>query len=207
MLKQQEGTHARRNSGARHRRAHRLSAAPAPAAAQAADAAAAARYPDRPVRMVVPFAPAGTADIVARLVAQRMAPGLGQPVVVVENRAGGTVCSKAVAKAARTACTLALHAVFSAVLNSFFYRRLPYDARRDFVAGSQVGQSPNVLVVQPGLPANSVWELIALLKREPAATATAPPATAPSCTFRPRCSPPWPGWRPPASPTEARGRP
>jgi tripartite-type tricarboxylate transporter receptor subunit TctC len=143
-------------------------AAPAPAAAQAADAAAAARYPDRPVRMVVPFAPAGTADIVARLVAQCMAPGLGQPVVV-ENRAGagGTVGSEAVAKAAPDGYTLALHTVSSAVLNSFLYRRLPYDARRDFSAVSQVGQSPNVLVVRPGLPANSVRELIALLKREP----------------------------------------
>ncbi|SHJ40284.1 Tripartite-type tricarboxylate transporter, receptor component TctC [Roseomonas rosea] len=135
------------------------------ASAGAQDAPA---FPSRPVRMIVPFAAAGTADIVTRLTASCMAPFLGQPVVV-ENRggAGGTIGTDAVAKAAPDGYTVALHTVSSAVLNSFLYHRLPYDARRDFVAVSQVAQSPNVLAIRADIPARNVQEFIALMKAKP----------------------------------------
>ncbi|WP_424140236.1 Bug family tripartite tricarboxylate transporter substrate binding protein [Roseomonas chloroacetimidivorans] len=125
-------------------------------------------YPTRPIRMVVPFAAAGTADIVARLAASCMSPHLGQPVVV-ENRggAGGTIGTDAVAKAAPDGYTIALHTVSSAVLNSFLYHRLPYDIRRDFVAVSQLALSPNVLAIRADIPARTVQEFIALMKAKP----------------------------------------
>jgi len=134
----------------------------APATAQAPD------YPTRPVRMVVPFAAAGTADIVARLVASCMAPFLGQPVVV-ENRggAGGTIGTDAVAKSAPDGYTIALHTVSSAVLNGFLYKNLPYDIRRDFAAVSQVGLAPNVLAIRAEIPARTVQDFIALLRAKP----------------------------------------
>ena len=138
-------------------------AGPAPAQEPAA-------YPARPIRMVVPFAAAGTADIVARLAASCMSPLLGQPVVV-ENRggAGGTIGSDAVAKAPPDGYTIALHTVSSAVLNSFLYRNLPYDARRDFVAVSQLALSPNVLAIRADIPARTVGEFVALMKARPGA--------------------------------------
>ena len=128
----------------------------------------AAAYPTRPIRMVVPFAAGGTADIVARLAASCMSPALGQPIVV-ENRggAGGTIGTDAVAKSAPDGYTIALHTVSSAVLNSFLYRNLPYDVRRDFVAISQLALSPNVLAIRAEIPARTVQEFIALLKAKP----------------------------------------
>lgn len=139
-----------------------LSAIQAPALAQPAP------FPVRPIRMVVPFAAAGTADIVARLVAGCMSPALGQPVVV-ENRggAGGTIGTDVVAKAPPDGYTIALHTVSSAVLNGFLYRNLPYDIRRDFVAVSQAAMSPNVLAIRADIPARTVGEFIALMKARP----------------------------------------
>lgn len=136
----------------------------------APQAALAQAYPARPVRMIVPFAAGGTADIVGRLLASCMQNALGQPVVV-ENRggAGGTIGTDVAAKAAPDGYTIILHTVSSAVLNGFLYRNLPYDARRDFVAVSQVARAPNVLAVRADLPARSVQDLIALMRARPGA--------------------------------------
>jgi tripartite-type tricarboxylate transporter receptor subunit TctC len=131
-------------------------------------ARAAEDYPNRPVRLVVPYAAAGTADIVGRLVAACMAAPLGQQIVV-ENRggAGGTIGSDFVAKSPPDGYTLVLHTVSSAVLNTFLYKNLPYDVRRDFVPVSQVALSPNVLAVRAEIPAETVQDFIALMKKNP----------------------------------------
>ena len=138
---------------------------PPPAWAQDAGAAG---YPDRPLRMVVPFAPGGSADIVARITAQGMSEALGQPVAV-ENRGGGggVIGSEAVIAAPADGYTLAFHTVSLAVLNAGLYRRLPFDVRRAFVPVSLVGLIPNVVVVNPRLPAATLRELVDLLRREP----------------------------------------
>ncbi|MCK8787179.1 tripartite tricarboxylate transporter substrate binding protein [Roseomonas sp. NAR14] len=145
-----------------------LLAAPPAAAQPAAPAASAASWPDRTIRMIVPFAAGGTADIVARLTASCLTPVLGQTVIV-DNRggAGGTIGTEAAARAAPDGYTVALHTVSSAVLNSFLYRHLPYDARRDFAAVSQVAMAPNVLAVRADLPARNLREFIALLRARP----------------------------------------
>ena len=122
-------------------------------------APAQARWPERPVRLVVPFAPGGGSDVAGRLAAQCMAPHLGQPVVV-DNRsgAGGTIGTEAVAKAAPDGYTLALLTTSSAVLNVFLYRRLGFDIRRDLAAVAEVGRSPSVVAVRRDL-ATDVREL------------------------------------------------
>jgi tripartite-type tricarboxylate transporter receptor subunit TctC len=135
--------------------------------ARAQDAGAAA-FPNRPLRMVVPFSPGGSADIVARITAQGMSEALGQPVAV-ENRGGGggVIGSEAVIAAPADGYTLAFHTVSSAVLNAGLYRSLPFDVRRAFVPVSLVGLIPNVVVVNPRLPAATLRELVELLRREP----------------------------------------
>lgn len=138
-----------------------VAAAPIDAMAQAA------RYPARPIRIVVPLAPAGTTDIVARLVAQRFSEGLGQPVIV-DNRPGGgtTIGSALVARAAPDGYTLLLASV-SLATTVPLYPKLPYDPIKDFAPVAAVGQSFYVLAVHPSVPVNSVQELIALAKAKP----------------------------------------
>ena len=135
-----------------------------PAMAQDAGAA----FPNRPLRMVVPFAPGGSADIVARITAQGMSEALGQPVAV-ENRGGGggVIGSEAVIAAPADGYTLAFHTASSAALNAGLYRNLPFDIRRAFAPVSLVGLIPNVVVVSPRLPAATLRELVELLRREP----------------------------------------
>lgn len=134
---------------------------PAPASAQA-------EYPTRAIRMIVPFAPGGSADLVARITAQGMSERLGQTVVV-ENRggSGGVIGSEAVLAAAPDGYTIAFHSMSSAVLNAGLYRNLPFDLRRAFAPVALIGSVPNIIVVNPRLPAANLQELIALLRREP----------------------------------------
>ena len=134
----------------------------------ASGASAQGDWPVRSIRLVVPFAAAGAADIVTRLAASCMAPLLGQPIVV-ENRggAGGTIGTDNVAKSPPDGYSIAMHSVSSAVLNSFLYKNLPYNVRRDFVAISQIGMSPNVLAIRADIPARTVSEFIALMKARP----------------------------------------
>lgn len=150
----------------RRRFLHGLLCAPllAPARAFAQDAA----YPTRPLRMVVPFAPGGSADLVARIMAQAVAEALGQPVAV-ENRGGGggVIGSEAVLAAPPDGYTLAFHSMSSVVLNAGLHRNLPFDLRRAFAPVSLVGLVPNIVVVHPSLPAATLGELVALLRREP----------------------------------------
>uniref|UniRef100_C5CMF3 LacI family transcriptional regulator n=1 Tax=Variovorax paradoxus (strain S110) TaxID=543728 RepID=C5CMF3_VARPS len=133
-----------------------------------AAAAQAGSFPDRPIRIVVPFPPGGATDAAARLVAVKMGEHWGQPVVV-DNRAGagGNVGSDLVAKAPADGYTLVMGVTGSHAINTSLYSRMPYDPVADFVAISQVAVVPNVLVVHPSVPAKNLAELVALAKKEP----------------------------------------
>jgi tripartite-type tricarboxylate transporter receptor subunit TctC len=130
-------------------------------------AAGAQSFPDRPVRMIVPFPPGGAADFLGRVVGERMSRSLGQPVTV-ENRsgAGGNIGTAAAAQAERDGQTLLLNGVPIAV-NRFLFATLPFDAERDFTPLGMIAVVPNIMVVPVSLPVNSVAEFIALARTRP----------------------------------------
>lgn len=125
-------------------------------------------FPVRPLRMIVPFAAGGAADVVARLMAQGMGEQLGQPVTV-ENRggSGGVLGSEAALAAPADGYTFVFHTLSSAVLNAGLYRNLSFDVRRAFQPVSLVGLVPNVVLVNTRLPARTLQELVALLRASP----------------------------------------
>ena len=125
-------------------------------------------YPSKAVRFVVPFAPGGGSDLVARTVAAKLTEALGQPVVI-DNRAGaaGTIGADIAAKSPPDGHTLFLGSNGPLAINPSLYLKLPYDASRDFAPVSLVTVMPFVLVVHPSLPVKSVKELIALAKSRP----------------------------------------
>ena len=118
--------------------------------------------------MVVPFAPGGSGDIVARITAQGMSEALGQPIAV-ENRggSGGVIGSEAALAAPADGYTIVFHTLSSAVLNAALYRNIPFDTRRAFAPVSLIGLVPNIVVVNPRLPAATLRDLVELLRREP----------------------------------------
>ena len=124
-------------------------------------------FPRKSVRLVVPFAPGGGTDIIARLLAQKAGTAWGQSMVV-DNRsgAGGTIGTNIVAKAAPDGYTILLSSVSIAFLPAL-YRKLPYDTEKDLVPVTLIVTQPNLLTVHPGLPVKSVPELIALAKSKP----------------------------------------
>lgn len=125
-------------------------------------------YPAKAVRFVVPFAPGGGSDLVARTVAMKLTEALGQPVVI-DNRAGaaGSIGADIAAKSPPDGHTLLLGSNGPLAINPSLYAKLPYDAARDFAPVSLVTVMPFVLVVHPTLPVKSVKELIALAKARP----------------------------------------
>jgi len=135
------------------------------AAAQLAQAQA---YPFKPVRIIVPSAPGGSFDIIARSLAHPLSVSLGQPVIV-ENRpaTGGIVGVDALAKAAPDGYTLLTAGNSHFVFNTFFYARLPYDPRRDFAAISLLAKIPTALFIHVSVPAKSLQEFIAYAKANP----------------------------------------
>ena len=130
--------------------------------------AAAQSYPSKPVHIVVPFAPGGITDILARALAQRLTESLGQQVVV-ENKPGATgqVGAEAVAKAAPDGYTLLVAADATFVTNPHFYSRLVFDALNDFAPITALGISPQALIVNPALPVRTLDDLIALARKQP----------------------------------------
>ena len=136
-------------------------------AAADADAALAVGYPTRPVRLVVPYPPGGSVDVVARIVSQKMMEVSGQPLVV-DNRAGaaGNIGTEIVVRSPADGYTLIMATVPLAV-NASLFPNLPYDVTRDLAPITQVAAAPFVLAVNPTLPANSVKELIGLAKSKP----------------------------------------
>jgi tripartite-type tricarboxylate transporter receptor subunit TctC len=127
-----------------------------------------AAWPAKPIRLVVPFPPGGAADLFARLIGAELAQSLGQPVIV-DNRpgAGGNIGAREVASAAPDGYTMLLGTVGTHAINPTLYGNLPYDTRKAFTPVVMVGSVPNVLVVNPQLPARSVAELTALAKGKP----------------------------------------
>ncbi|MCC7487043.1 MAG: tripartite tricarboxylate transporter substrate binding protein [Burkholderiales bacterium] len=132
-----------------------------------ATASGAQQFPVKPIRLVVPFAPGGPTDILARMVGQKLAESWGQQVIV-ENRPGaGTVIgTELVAKAAPDGYALVMTSTSTATLPSL-QRKLPYDTLRDLAPVVQLVSTPNVLAVHPSLPAKNVRELIALARARP----------------------------------------
>ena len=124
-------------------------------------------FPSRPVRIIVPSTPGGAADLLARMLAQPMAAGLGQAVVV-DNRpgAGNLIGTDAVAKAAPDGHTLLL-AINNHAINASLYKKLPYDPVKDFAAVSLLVSTPHMMLVHPALGVKSVAEFIALARAQP----------------------------------------
>ena len=134
----------------------------------AAPAAVAAGYPDHPVRMIVPFTPAGATDLLARLVGERLGAKLGQSVVI-DNRAGagGNVGAEIAAHATPDGYTLLMGPASVYAISATLYPRLGYDLVKDFAPVSLVANVPHVLLVNNDLPVKSVPELVQLAKKNP----------------------------------------
>jgi tripartite-type tricarboxylate transporter receptor subunit TctC len=137
-------------------------------AAMAPPPAAAETYASRSIRLVVPFAPGGPADFLARLVGQKLGDELGQSVVI-DNRPGANtiIGAQIVAKADPDGYTLLMAIDGTLVMNPFLYSKLSYDADKDFVPIALLANVPSVLVANLKVPANSVAEMIAIEKRKP----------------------------------------
>jgi len=137
-------------------------------AAMAVAGSALAQYPAKPVRVVVPYPPGGTTDILARLIAAKLTLSLGQSFIV-ENRPGasGAIGSQAVAKAPADGYTLLMGTASTHGVNSALSKSLPYDAIKDFSPITVVGGTPNVILVHPELPAKNLAELLALARDKP----------------------------------------
>ncbi len=125
-------------------------------------------YPSRPIRLVVPFPPGGSTDILSRALAQKLAEGLSQAVVI-DNRpgAGGSIGSEAAAKAAPDGYTLLMGQLGPLAVSPAIYRNLPYDPVKSFAPVSLMAIVPSVLVVNPQVPAASAAELIAYARANP----------------------------------------
>jgi tripartite-type tricarboxylate transporter receptor subunit TctC len=134
----------------------------------AASAAHAQAWPAKPVRFVVPFAPGGTTDILARLVGQKLSETLGQQFVI-ENRggAGGNIGADLVAKAAPDGTTILMGTPGTQAINQYVYKTMPYDTAKDFAPVSLVALVGNVLLINAKVPAKDLKELIALAKAKP----------------------------------------
>ena len=137
-------------------------------AAAMAPAVCAAEYPDHPVRMIVPFTPAGATDLLARLVGERLGAKLGQSVVI-DNRAGagGNVGAEIAARAAPDGYTLLMGPASVYAISATLYPKLGYDLRTDLIPVSLVANVPHALLVHNEMPVRSVTELIQLAKQRP----------------------------------------
>ncbi len=137
-------------------------------AAVASGAAYAQNYPERPVRVIVQFSPGGNVDTAARVIAQQLTRQMGQQMVI-DNRAGasGSIAYQAIAGAAADGYTLGIGHIGHLALNPQLLGKLPYDPLKDFTAISRTVDAPNLLVVNPSLPAAGVKELVAYGKANP----------------------------------------
>lgn len=130
--------------------------------------ASAQTYPTKPIRIVVGFAPGGPADVMARLISQRMTAILGQSIVV-DNRpgAGGTIGARAVAESDPDGYTLLLGNTSTLIISPLVYRQVNYDPVKGFAPVALLGTTSNVLIVNPALPAKAAQDLIALARASP----------------------------------------
>jgi tripartite-type tricarboxylate transporter receptor subunit TctC len=134
----------------------------------ATQAASAQSWPNKPIRIVVPFTAGGNTDIVARLIGEGLSKTFGQPVLI-ENKPGaaGLVGATAVAKAPADGYTFLMGTVGTHAINAGLYTKMPYDTVMDFTPVTLIASVPNILVVHPSLPVNSVKDLIGYLKANP----------------------------------------
>ena len=125
-------------------------------------------WPDRPVKVVNPFAPGSASDIVARVLADKLSPRLGQPVIV-ENKPGANaiIGTELVARAQPDGYTLLAGGTTTHAGNAALFKSLPYDPVKDFAPVATIAKAITILVVHPSLPVNSVKDLIALAKAQP----------------------------------------
>ena len=134
----------------------------------AAGVAGAQSWPAKPIRWIVPFAPGGTTDILARTISDKLTIALGKPVIVENNPgAGGGVGAVQTAKAAPDGYTIMGGTISTHAINASLYKTLPYDPIKDFTPITLIARVPNLLVVNPDVPAKNVKELIALMKANP----------------------------------------
>jgi tripartite-type tricarboxylate transporter receptor subunit TctC len=126
-----------------------------------------AQYPSKPIRLISPFPPGGSVDVVGRLLAAKLSDAMGQQMVV-DNRSGasGVIGTEVVMNSTPDGYTLLINTI-PFVSNQFLMPRTPYDPLRDFVAVSLVASSPSLVTVHPSLPVRSIQELIALAKAKP----------------------------------------
>ena len=135
-------------------------------AVMAMPAALAQTYPNKPIRLVVPFAPGGSSEIVARTVAQKMSESMGQQVIV-DNKPGGAgnIAMLEVARATPDGYTLILGHIGTLAVNPYMFAKLPYDVNKDFVPISLLAKVPTVYVVNADLPVRNLADLVALTKQ------------------------------------------
>ena len=138
------------------------------ASAESQLAGSIASYPTKPIRMVVPYAPGGGSDIVARIVGQKMTDTLGQPIII-DNRPGaaGMLGAEIVANAVADGYTLLLADSSFTINSSYYKKQVRYDARKSFVPVALIADTPYLLVVHPSVPAASLRDFIALAKAQP----------------------------------------
>ena len=151
-----------------HRRTVLKTLAAAGACAGSWPAWAQANWPNRPIRYIVPFAPGGTTDILGRVVGEKLAAALGQPVII-ENKPGqgGSAGAAELARAAPDGYTLGGGTISSHAINATLYDKLPYDPITSFAPITMYASQPNVLLLHPSVPASNVREFVALLKANP----------------------------------------
>ena len=125
-------------------------------------------YPTKPVRLLVPFAPGGTTDVLARLLAQKLADSMGQQFVI-ENKpgAGGNIGAELAVKSPADGYTLVMSFDGTMAINPNTYAKMPFDPQKDLVAVANVAQVPLLIVVHPGVAAKTVGEFVALAKASP----------------------------------------
>ncbi len=147
---------------------HAIAAAVALAAAPAIAQTAASNWPNKPIRYIVPFAPGGTTDILARVIGERLGAALGQPIVV-ENKPGqgGSIGAAELARAAPDGYTIGGGTISSHAINATLYDKLSYDPVASFAPITLYATQPNVLLVHPSVPAKNLREFVELLKANP----------------------------------------
>ena len=153
---------------------------------------ASAVYPDRIIKIVVPFAPGGGTDVVARTLAQEMAKDLGASIIIENKPGAGTIIgTQAVATSAPDGYTL-LMGTFANAVNPSLNAKLPYDAHKDFAAVALLARSFNIVVVNPASPIKSIADLIAAQEPSPTNCPMAPTAPVPRRIWPANCSSTWP---------------